>query len=657
MGFHVPAKFFIPLLVVGMLATGVTNSIFNKYQDLQCVAHCDPRDPRPKRNFESPVFQTFTMFLGESVCLIPVGLRMLYVYLKQKYFTRKPASGSKNANGTTYAAVSTEEPGQLEAGGSARRSATATPGRGTGRGGKLRNAIDSDTETGRGERSDYFSSAGETDTETEGAAVAPAASRKRQQQRFDIPDDAGAGEGGGPSRSRAHALESSESSVDSLAATDSRAGSRSRPPLAVRRSTRPRRSLSRRKSYKAEPEELPLVGKAIFLFFTPAVCDICGTTLMNVGLIFTPVSIYQMTRGALVLWVGVFSVFFLQRHLMLFQWLSLLTVMLGVCVVGISGTLLSGNNPAEGSSAFAAAVANSTHPAAALVPVQLVGPAFRAAGQFINEPLWAKRGSPTFYIREEAELPEAAQALLGVLLILFAQLFTAGQFVLEEKIMGKYSVEPLLAVGYEGAFGAVTVALAAPFLYYFIGRTPEGKGGYFDFVECWSQVMANSRIFWSSFAIMLSIALFNFFGLSVTRSISATARSTIDTSRTIGIWIASLLLGWEVFRPLSGSLQVLGFVLLVYGTFLFNGIVRPPKFLRPTPPPRPPMRTGRSSRYRSSKRTKSLPAPANSEAADREDGLASSAENVSQDQGQAGPRQEPPTGQLVATETADGDRH
>lgn len=33
--------------------------------------------------------------------------------------------------------------------------------------------------------------------------------------------------------------------------------------------------------------------RSAFLFFAPAVCDICGTTLMNVGLLFTPVSIYQ----------------------------------------------------------------------------------------------------------------------------------------------------------------------------------------------------------------------------------------------------------------------------------------------------------------------------------------------------------------------------
>jgi drug/metabolite transporter (DMT)-like permease len=40
---------------------------------------------------------------------------------------------------------------------------------------------------------------------------------------------------------------------------------------------------------------------------------------MNIGLLYTPVSIYQMTRGALVLFVGVLSVVFLRRRLWLYQ--------------------------------------------------------------------------------------------------------------------------------------------------------------------------------------------------------------------------------------------------------------------------------------------------------------------------------------------------
>ena len=65
---------------------------------------------------------------------------------------------------------------------------------------------------------------------------------------------------------------------------------------------------------------------------------------------------------------------------------------------------------------------------------------------------------------------------------------------------------------------------------------------------------------------------FNYFGLAVTRSVSATSRSTIDTCRTLFIWIVSLGLGWETFK----WLQIVGFGLLVYSTFLFNGIVQPP---------------------------------------------------------------------------------
>lgn len=46
--------------------------------------------------------------------------------------------------------------------------------------------------------------------------------------------------------------------------------------------------------------------------------------LMNVGLLYTPVSIYQMTRGALVLFVGMLSVVFLRRRLWLYQFVLLL---------------------------------------------------------------------------------------------------------------------------------------------------------------------------------------------------------------------------------------------------------------------------------------------------------------------------------------------
>ncbi|KAK3067477.1 hypothetical protein LTR53_015628, partial [Teratosphaeriaceae sp. CCFEE 6253] len=90
-------------------------------------------------------------------------------------------------------------------------------------------------------------------------------------------------------------------------------------------------------------ERRPLEGWRITVLALPAICDILGTTLMNAGLLFVAASIYQMTRGALVLFVGLFSVLFLKRHLSGWKWASLFIVVLGVAVVGLAGALESKN--------------------------------------------------------------------------------------------------------------------------------------------------------------------------------------------------------------------------------------------------------------------------------------------------------------------------
>ncbi|KAH7258080.1 hypothetical protein FSOLCH5_002428 [Fusarium solani] len=273
-----------------------------------------------------------------------------------------------------------------------------------------------------------------------------------------------------------------------------------------------------------------LKGHRILLLALPAICDICGTTLMNAGLLMVAASIYQMTRGALVLFVGLFSVVFLKRHLRLFQWLSLVGVVLGVAVVGLAGALWPDEKPEQ----------------------SMDGP---------NEDSVTDGG-----------LSDAARAVIGVLLIAGAQIFTATQFVLEEWILENSPIEPIRVVGWEGIFGFTVTVLAMVVLHAAIGSTPAGRYGYFDMVEGWHQMIGNKKILLSSILIMISIGGFNFFGLSVTRSVSATSRSTIDTCRTLFIWIVSLGLGWETFK----WLQIVGFALLVYFTFLFNGIVQPP---------------------------------------------------------------------------------
>ena len=285
----------------------------------------------------------------------------------------------------------------------------------------------------------------------------------------------------------------------------------------------------------------PLVGWRIVLLALPACCDIAGTTLMNVGLLFVAASIYQMTRGALVLFVGLFSVIFLRRKLYLYQWSALFVVVLGVAIVGLAGAI-------------------APNPQAKPGPRSLVESGvlvIRAAGD---------------NIKTMDQKAEALQTVVGVLMIAGAQIFTATQFVLEEFILEQYALEPLKVVGWEGTFGLLVTVIGMFILDLAIGRTEKGRYGYFDVREGWREVTHYKAVAISSILIMISIGGFNFFGLSVTRTVSATARATIDTCRTLFIWIVSLGLGWETFK----WLQILGFALLVYGTFLFNDIVQPP---------------------------------------------------------------------------------
>jgi hypothetical protein len=128
------------------------------------------------------------------------------------------------------------------------------------------------------------------------------------------------------------------------------------------------------------------------------------------------------------------------------------------------------------------------------------------------------------------------------------------------RYLARYSVTPLLAVGYEGLFGAVSILLLFPILSLpsISTITP-----FFDLPRGWHQTIHTPSVFWSGVAIAISISLFNFFGLSVTRHVSATARSLTDTCRTLAIWIISLGLGWETFVVPFSFLQVLGFSFLV----------------------------------------------------------------------------------------------
>ncbi|KAF7690547.1 hypothetical protein HF521_012351 [Silurus meridionalis] len=236
-----------------------------------------------------------------------------------------------------------------------------------------------------------------------------------------------------------------------------------------------------------------------FLFLPPAICDMAGTSIMYVALNMTSASSFQMLRGAVIIFTGLLSVAFLGRRLVASQWIGILITILGLVVVGLAD-FVSGNTD---------------------------------GGHKLSE------------------------VITGDLLIIMAQIIVSVQMVLEEKFIYKHNVHPLKAVGTEGFFGFVILTILLIPMFYIpagnLGSNP--RQVLEDALDAFCQIGHKPLIVLALLGNTVSIAFFNFAGISVTKEISATTRMVLDSLRTLVIWVVSLALGWESFQ----GLQILGF--------------------------------------------------------------------------------------------------
>ncbi|VDN51219.1 unnamed protein product [Dracunculus medinensis] len=260
-----------------------------------------------------------------------------------------------------------------------------------------------------------------------------------------------------------------------------------------------------------EEPKLPEVNP--FIFAIPATCDIIATSIMYIGLNLTQASSFQMLRGAVIIFTGLFSVAFLGSRLQGFRWFGMGFVTVGLVIVGVSDIIFD-NNPKD----------------------------------------------------------DLNGIITGDLLIVMAQIIVAIQMVVEQKFLNKYDVPPLLAVGLEGFFGfIILVALLCP-MYYIKVPSAFSTNPYHrleDIFEAFKEIKQNNLILLPLCLTIVSIAFFNFAGVTVTKELSATTRMVLDSVRTLVIWIFSIPLFGEKFIPV----QLIGFFLLILGMFVYNDIL------------------------------------------------------------------------------------
>lgn len=259
----------------------------------------------------------------------------------------------------------------------------------------------------------------------------------------------------------------------------------------------------------------------LLVFWGPAALDLVGTTLGNIGLLWTVASVYQMLRGSVIIFTGILSVLFLKRRLNINNYTGMSITAGGIVLVGLSSML---SKPA---------------------------------------------GSGSHLV------------LLGDALVVAGILCNAIQMVIEEVLLKTRSVPPPQLVGMEGIFGMLMMgAVVLPAVYYIPG--PEGQGIHENVLDAFVMLGNNGWLLAFVLCFFFSIAFFNFFALSIARVLTTVHRTFIDALRTVSVWVIQLILfyasngSWgEPWNPYS-YLQLIGFAMMVVGTLFYNQIIRLP---------------------------------------------------------------------------------
>lgn len=256
------------------------------------------------------------------------------------------------------------------------------------------------------------------------------------------------------------------------------------------------------------------------IWAVPAICDLCGTSTMYLGLTWTYAASFQMLRGSVIIFTGLLSVAFLNSKLQLYKWVGMISVIVGLALVGIGDFV------------------------------------FFQSGQHMDK----------------------YTVLAGDLLIIAAQAITAIQMTFEEKIIKKYQVPALQGVGWEGVFGfSILLVLLVPmyFIPWHLPASPDfwqDTRRFEDAIDGLVQMGHNWQLLLANLGLIVSIAFFNFSGLTVTKTMSATTRMVLDSVRTIFIWAFSLAVMWQSFEPL----QPVGYAVLFVGTCIYYNIIIAP---------------------------------------------------------------------------------
>ena len=317
--------------------------------------------------------------------------------------------------------------------------------------------------------------------------------------------------------------------------------------------------------------------------FLPACCDLGGTTLSGIGLLFTTASVWQMLRGSIILFTGVLSVVFLKRKLERFKWVGMAITIVGITIVGVSSV----NAPLTPSISNCCCQHGGRNYTSSGSTTQ----DFDACTQDPNRKMVSPLDDAYAACAGAHEDHSSHMTGIGDLLIIVSQLMSGFQMVVEEKFLkgeGGHKLPSEFVVGCEGFFGAVMMTVIFIPLLMHLPRS--WTGVYEDIPEGFQQLADHGALFGTVFLYWCSIAFYNFFGLSVAGKLSAVHRTLVDACRTVVVWVVSVSLYYgsshggepcttnygESWHGVWSAAQLVGFLIMMLGTFTYYQVLRLP---------------------------------------------------------------------------------
>ncbi len=248
-------------------------------------------------------------------------------------------------------------------------------------------------------------------------------------------------------------------------------------------------------------------------FCLPAFLDICGSTLVFVGILTVNASIMQLIMCTVLVWTAVFSCIMLKRRYEVFQYVGLSTLSAGVFIVALD----------------------------------------------------------TFWTTPEEGTTSSANPF-GVICLVLGSAIAGLQMVVEEKLMMKYYAHPLMVVGLEGSAGIIVYSIALIVLYY-VPCTTNTENCLYGRIEDVPRALREIASSWLlAFVVassVVTISLYNLVGLSLTKNASATHRGAVMVAMPFVVWVICLVINWETFF----LAQLVGYLVAVYGMMVYYEMI------------------------------------------------------------------------------------